>query len=74
MSDGQKPIVLLCWETAELGADDWCHRALISMWLQARLGMEVFEFGYELAAAWAPTSEIASAASSSPHRDRMTER
>jgi hypothetical protein len=42
-----RPIVLLCWESAETGPDDWCHRGLVSVWLLERLGLEVFELGYE---------------------------
>lgn len=47
MSDGVKPVVLLCWEPSGAGLDDWCHRGLISVWLNERLGLEVFELGYE---------------------------
>lgn len=47
MSDGVKPIVLLCWEAADTGAADWCHRAQVSVWLHVSLGLEVLELGYE---------------------------
>lgn len=46
MSDGKKPIVLMCWEPSD-GRGGWCHRALISGWLHERLGLEVPELGRE---------------------------
>lgn len=46
MSDGPKPVVLLCWEPAD-GSGGWCHRGMISAWLSERLGLEVPELGRE---------------------------
>ena len=46
MSDGIKPIVLLCWEPGD-GSGGWCHRALISIWLHERLSVGVRELGRE---------------------------
>jgi hypothetical protein len=46
LSDGVKPIVLLCWEAAD-DAQAWCHRGLTSQWFHEALGLEVYELGYE---------------------------
>jgi hypothetical protein len=35
--------VLLCWERPPLTASNWCHRAMVSQWLQDKLGMTVRE-------------------------------
>jgi len=37
---------LLCWEHAP-PSPAWCHRALVSIWLWDRLGLEVREYGCE---------------------------
>lgn len=37
---------LLCWEPPEPGPK-WCHRALVSVWLYEKLGLEVPELGHE---------------------------
>jgi hypothetical protein len=42
---GGKIPVLCCWEAAT--GDTWCHRALVSVWLKDRLGLNVPEFGRE---------------------------
>ena len=43
-----RPAVLLCWEPAPAPpADAWCHRGLVSKWLQEHLGLDVPELGYE---------------------------
>jgi hypothetical protein len=36
---------LLCFEAAD--DENWCHRGLVSEWLEERLGLKVFEFGRE---------------------------
>lgn len=41
-----KPAVLLCWE-APPPDQAWCHRALVSRWLQEQLGLDVPELGHE---------------------------
>jgi hypothetical protein len=46
MSDGIKPIVLLCWEAAD-DLSAWCHRGHVSRWLCQTIGTEVFELGHE---------------------------
>jgi hypothetical protein len=43
---GGRPAALLCFETAQPGPD-WCHRAMVSVWLQERLGLDVPEYGLE---------------------------
>ena len=37
---------LLCYEPQQPG-DKWCHRGMVSQWLHRRMGLEVFELGYE---------------------------
>lgn len=37
--------VLCCWE--RVGDGSWCHRAMVSSWLQGTLGLVVPEIGYE---------------------------
>lgn len=37
--------VLLCFERPNTGT--WCHRSLVSSWLERELGIEVRELGYE---------------------------
>ncbi len=44
MSDGERPIVLLCWERSD-GSDGWCHRSLVSVWFHESLGLAVPELG-----------------------------
>jgi hypothetical protein len=44
MSDGVRPIVLLCWERSD-GSNGWCHRSLVSVWFRERLGIVVPELG-----------------------------
>jgi hypothetical protein len=46
MSDGARPIVLLCWEPSD-ASGGWCHRALISVWLKERLDLDVRELDRE---------------------------
>ena len=45
---GKAP-VMVCWEgAAEIeAAKSWCHRHLVAAWLEAALGIEVPEIGYE---------------------------
>ena len=43
---GGRPAVLTCWEH-EPPHVSWCHRALVSRWLQEQLGVEVPELGHE---------------------------
>ena len=43
---GGRTAVLLCWEPPPPDLA-WCHRALVSSWLQEQLGVEVPELGYE---------------------------
>ena len=45
MAEGRIP-ALLCWEHPPPGPR-WCHRALVSVWLWEKLGLEVPEFGHE---------------------------
>src|SRR5262245_18334445 len=45
MAGGRTP-ALLCWEIPEPGPK-WCHRALVSIWLWEKLGLEVPELGIE---------------------------
>ena len=35
--------VLLCWERPPLTTSNFCHRAMVSEWLQEKLGMTVRE-------------------------------
>jgi hypothetical protein len=35
--------VLLCYERPPLTESDWCHRTMVSEWLQDKLGMTVRE-------------------------------
>jgi hypothetical protein len=44
LADGRTPAIL-CFEHAQ--SDAWCHRAIVSAWLEAELGLEVPEFGRE---------------------------
>ena len=37
------PAVLLCWEKPPLTTSNFCHRAMVSEWLQDKLGMTVRE-------------------------------
>jgi hypothetical protein len=46
MSDGVKPIVLLCWEPSD-ASGGWCHRGQVSAWLHERMGLDVQELGRE---------------------------
>ena len=41
-----RPAVLVCWER-EPPDPDWCHRALVSLWLQQHLDVDVPELGHE---------------------------
>ena len=41
-----RPAILLCWEL-EPPDSAWCHRALVSRWLQQQLDVEVPELGHE---------------------------
>lgn len=43
---GDRPGVLLCWEAAPPD-QAWCHRGLVSRWLQGTLGLDVPEIGHE---------------------------
>jgi hypothetical protein len=43
---GERTPALLCWEPPEPGPA-WCHRALVSVWLWEKLGIELPEFGHE---------------------------
>jgi hypothetical protein len=45
LSDG-RPLAMLCFEGPKPGPD-WCHRALVSVWLHDRLGWAVPEYGLE---------------------------
>jgi len=45
LADGKTP-ALLCWERPEQ-AGKWCHRALVSVWLCEKLGLQVPEYGQE---------------------------
>jgi hypothetical protein len=49
MADGKIP-VLLCFEHPTSTA--WCHRAMISAWFSATLGLEVPEYGREGRGLW----------------------
>lgn len=42
---GGGPVLLLCWEPAPPNPD-WCHRALVSRWLQREVGLAIPEFGF----------------------------
>ena len=46
MADGKIP-ALLCFEHTHSPA--WCHRGIVSAWLQTEIGLEVPEFGLEAA-------------------------
>ncbi len=43
---GGRPAVLMCWEPPPPNRA-WCHRALVSLWLQERLGLDVPEIDHE---------------------------
>jgi len=45
LSDG-RPLAMLCFEGPKPGPD-WCHRALVSVWLQERLALAIPEYGLE---------------------------
>ncbi|MCB1383242.1 MAG: hypothetical protein KDJ73_10020 [Notoacmeibacter sp.] len=45
ISEG-RDAALLCWEDPNIAAD-WCHRGMVSEWLQQTLGIEVYEYGLE---------------------------
>jgi len=45
LCDGS-PVAMLCFEPPKPGPD-WCHRALVSVWLQERLALAVPEYGLE---------------------------
>lgn len=45
ISAGRIP-VLTCFEKSAPG-DDWCHRGIISVWLNDKVGLEVPEYGQE---------------------------
>jgi hypothetical protein len=40
---GDHEPVLLCWERPPLTTSNWCHRAMVSEWLQDKLGISVRE-------------------------------
>jgi hypothetical protein len=44
LADGKIP-ALLCFEHTHSPA--WCHRGIVSAWLQAELGLDVSEYGRE---------------------------
>jgi hypothetical protein len=44
MADGKIP-ALCCFEHTY--GDAWCHRALVSVWLQVETGLDVYELGRE---------------------------
>jgi hypothetical protein len=41
---GERTPALLCWERPEPGPQ-WCHRALVSIWLYQNLGLQEPELG-----------------------------
>ena len=41
-----KPVLLMCWEGPPPDKA-WCHRGLVSRWLQREIRLAVPEFGYE---------------------------
>jgi hypothetical protein len=41
---GKTPAIL-CFEHPR--SDAWCHRGIVSAWLQAEIGLDVYEFGRE---------------------------
>ena len=45
LAHGKIP-ALLCFEPPSPGPN-WCHRALVSVWLKERLNLDVFEYGLE---------------------------
>lgn len=45
LAEGGIP-TLLCWEPQQPG-EQWCHRGMVSQWLHRRMGLEVFELGFE---------------------------
>ena len=44
MAGGKTP-TLVCYERP--GGTDWCHRAMVSLWLHQHLGIEVPEYGHD---------------------------
>ncbi len=42
-----RTVVLCCFEQPPPPDKKWCHRALVSVWLQESMGLEVLEIGHE---------------------------